>query len=153
MSDNMKNILPYARFVDLSDDSSMIRDNNLHITDAAAYTHGSMFIRVHVNWNDANCRAKYGVHDSMMFSTDSVHLTIKFPDLPYIWTDIEGGKHDSVIGIEVGLKKSNGGNIGYRPLYFDNLKYGVDVYFANRKFDYLKQKLIARYDATTGVFA
>lgn len=107
------------------------------------------FIEVIVEWGGD---LKYVTDGGKMFSSNSVSQTLEFSH-KFRYTsrrpDIHGKKsrHTTTLSFDVGLqtvtKKGNysRARLNYRPLFFQNLKYGVAVYFGPKNWEQIKEHL------------
>lgn len=110
------------------------------ITDVEFAKHSNGFLCVTVNWTADDPMFKNGVKGCTEYSYSTVSMEISFPRAKYRWkvarTDMTRFFNSSV-GLRIGIQRllphsdfESFGKIGYEPLFFQNLGWGVQVWFA-----------------------
>jgi hypothetical protein len=135
-------------FIELS---SFLAAQNLYKKRGFEITRSSMrklkngFIEVVVEWAGD---LKYATSGGKMYSGNSVSQTVEFP-VKFRFTTSRGKKTrmSTNLSFDVGLqtvtKKGEYSEVrlDYSPLFFQNLKYGVAVYFGPKGWDSIKERI------------
>jgi hypothetical protein len=105
-------------------------------TDICARKYPNGFIGVIVNWEasgDESHNVSHGTLGCKMYAVENVSLEVCFPELTY---RIGDNDWDTNFEIEVGISSLfENGKVPYEPLFFQNLKYGVEVWFGPKDWD------------------
>jgi len=132
-------------FVDITDtwteSKKLLKKFKFKITDVKATEYQNGWIGVCVEWNSTHhCRMVRLGLTSFAYSKTSFTLVFTDPEAEHTVVYDDGGTGSSVLGIEVGLFMSDDNRlpidekITHEPKFFENLKYGVLVYFAPKDF-------------------
>lgn len=104
---------------------------NFKPRDLAAHYLKNDFIEVVFNWSSDSGTMKYARQSARDYRDDGCSsMEIDFPEVKFQIIDDETGQElpwNSFFTVQIGLKT---GDKEYEPLYMQNLKYGVAVYFA-----------------------
>jgi hypothetical protein len=135
-------IKPFAEifFKGCKNTKAIAKKFNFKFGDLEMYRHKNGWIRVNVDWGSVNSGdLKYGQKSGEMFGGNEVAFSIDFPLVKYYYLNTEGkrSRWKTAFAIEVGLQVVDGkgfvdndADIGFEPVFFRNLKYGVEAWFA-----------------------
>tara|TARA_R110000868_G_scaffold326602_1_gene587615 strand:- start:20 stop:460 length:441 start_codon:yes stop_codon:yes gene_type:complete len=97
------------------------------------------WIRAHIRWNCKVTDTKYAVLGDRSSSYNQQSANITFPNVKYRFrgTNRDGTKYSFTCKstIEVGLFTKDNSKLGYSPKFLENLKWGVNVYFAPKNWN------------------
>lgn len=105
---------------------------NFKPTNLSAYHHSNGFISVRFSW-DSTGEMKYAGTGCKNYAHNDCSIELTFNQVKYRYKDLEGveSDFDSSFHIEIGLQKEDSDeSIKYEPLFIQNLKYEVQVWFA-----------------------
>jgi hypothetical protein len=131
---------------------NLLSKYNFRITDTEFSRHSNGFLSVTVNWTADDPMFKYGVLGCKTYGWSDVSVEIEFPSAKYRWrTGAAGCRFISPVRLIVGVQRlhpkkeiQSTGKLGYEPLFFRNLKWGVEVWFAPRNWEkYDTRKVIS----------
>lgn len=129
-------IQPYVRVPSFcSGAEAVTKKHNFVIDKVIATKHKNGLISVIVNWDKASSNFRsmqpygrmYGYSDIEYHLTPSVKTTYRFT--------VDGRRMTVPYSIDVGLCTTDESKINYEPLFFENLKYGVRVWFGPKGWD------------------
>lgn len=101
-------------------------------TNLSAYHHPNGFISVRFSW-DSTGEMKYAGTGYKSYAHNDCSIELDFKEVKYRYKDLNGveSDFDSTFRIEIGLQKEDSNEqIKYQPLFIENLKYEVQVWFA-----------------------
>jgi len=126
-------ILPSVETPDWNDDAVRVaKENGFLLTSLVAKKLVNGFICVTVDW-DGNHLFKYATLESTAFGLDKKFMTLQFEGAKY--TIPSEKDHVFNYTIEIGLETDDQSQLRYEPLFFQNTKYGVQVYFGPNDWD------------------
>lgn len=106
-------------------------------TNLSAHHHPNGFISVRFSWNSTG-EMKYAGTGCKSYAHNDCSIELDFKGVKYRYKNLEGveSDFDSTFRIEIGLQKEDSDErIKYQPLFIENLKYEVQVWFAPRNWE------------------
>lgn len=101
------------------------------------------WLAVTVNWdsNDGeHYKIKYGVNGGASYGYSDKAIVIDFPQLKYRFRT-KTNSFTTTSQINIGIQTINGHALNYEPKFFENLKYGVTVYFAPKNWGKINKEI------------
>lgn len=124
-------ISSFIRMQPFDEAEAIAKQSKFYITEFKSLKLANGFIQIVVDWGDADFRFKSGVLGIKTFAYNYCSLEVRFPLADFNYSGEGGDIRETEMAIEVGISnESDGEKINYTPLFFQNAKYGVVVYFA-----------------------